>query len=173
MEESLVHRIAYWSTAADGAATPEGLAAILDVSRRNNARDGITGLLLAHEGNFFQVVEGPRDEMADCFARICHDPRHRGLLTLRTAEEPERAFPEWRMGFAAPDDLPTEGREAVMDLLTLSRQWAAADPRVQRLIDTFLDSFRTIRAEGAAALRDARHAAGALSQTTRRAGRSA
>lgn len=169
----MVYRIVYWSTATGEAATPGGLAGILDVSRRKNAQAGITGLLLAHEGSFFQILEGPRPEVMQCLARISRDPRHHGLLTLRAAEEPERAFPAWRMGFAAPGDLPAEGRGAVMDLVSLSDPGASADPRVQRLIETVLGSFRALGAGRAAALRDARHAAGALSQTTRRAGRSA
>lgn len=37
------------------------LPALLDKSQRNNAKKQITGMLMYHEGQFFQILEGPED----------------------------------------------------------------------------------------------------------------
>ena len=56
-EDGLI-TVAYVSSATH-LMTEDELAAILDVSRERNARDGITGLLLYSDGDFIQVLEGP------------------------------------------------------------------------------------------------------------------
>ncbi len=38
-------------------------AEILEVSRRNNARDGIAGLLYSHGDRYLQVLEGPSEKV--------------------------------------------------------------------------------------------------------------
>ncbi|MEE2915447.1 MAG: BLUF domain-containing protein, partial [Pseudomonadota bacterium] len=53
--------------------------AVLAVSRRNNARDGITGLLYADGRRFLQVLEGERAAVERAYQRIAADPRHRAL----------------------------------------------------------------------------------------------
>lgn len=52
-------QIAYFSTAAVPQ-TPELIHNILAVSRANNARDDISGLLVAGGGRYMQVIEGSR-----------------------------------------------------------------------------------------------------------------
>jgi len=82
------------------------LSDILDVSRRNNARDGITGVLMYHDELFFQVLEGPRPEVDKCyFDRICHDPRHTSLSLTWCDFAESRAFSGWEMGYAGPDEI--------------------------------------------------------------------
>jgi hypothetical protein len=43
---------------------------ILETSRRNNARDGLSGLLLLGGRRFLQVLEGPKDALDQAYARI-------------------------------------------------------------------------------------------------------
>lgn len=73
------------------------LDSILDVSRRNNERDGLSGLLVAGTRRFLQALEGPEQTVLDTYARIRTDPRHHAfvLLTGRTVEQ--RAFGNWSM----------------------------------------------------------------------------
>ena len=87
--------------------TPEAVAAdirgILAVSRRNNARDGITGGLLFSEGCFAQVLEGPLDAVEGAFERIQCDERHSDVTVLQSGPIATRDFPDWSMAFAGPD----------------------------------------------------------------------
>ncbi|MCF8509094.1 MAG: BLUF domain-containing protein [Hyphomonadaceae bacterium] len=49
---------------------------MLAVSRSNNSARGLTGMLLFHDGCFFQVLEGGADTLERTFATISRDTRH-------------------------------------------------------------------------------------------------
>jgi hypothetical protein len=80
------------------------LEAILAASRGNNARVGITGLLVAGGRRFLQALEGPDKAVLDTYARIQSDPRHRALVLLSTRIVAERAFGDWAMAYQAGGD---------------------------------------------------------------------
>lgn len=79
--------------------TPEALAELLRVSRQNNARDGITGMLFYHGGTFMQAFEGEKEAVERLYTRIAADARHRGIIPLFQGTIAERQFGEWTMGF--------------------------------------------------------------------------
>jgi hypothetical protein len=79
--------------------TDEDLVTILQVSRRNNTADEMTGLLLYHNGNFMQILEGPRVNVEHTYQRITRDPRHRYVVTVLKQPITERTFGAWRMSF--------------------------------------------------------------------------
>lgn len=75
------------------------LEAILEASRRNNERTGLTGLLLYGSGSFLQLLEGDKEAVDACLMRIARDPRHSALrIVVRGAIE-RRSFGGWAMGF--------------------------------------------------------------------------
>ena len=115
----------------------DALEAILTTARRNNLRNGITGILLHHEGNFVQVLEGESGNVARTFARIAADPRHRGLLTLHRGAIARRGFAQWSMAYrrhaaAGPEGFVAFAEEALA---------AAAGPDLDRIVATLLDVF--------------------------------
>ena len=91
-------QLMYVSTAAwdmkDG-----DLNAILDLSRTNNRRIGVTGLLLHLDRGFLQILEGPKDAVLELFHAIERDDRHIGVRVLIQQDVPERLFADWSMGF--------------------------------------------------------------------------
>lgn len=102
--------VAYVSSAVASFKRAERLA-LLQRARAFNARVDVTGLLLFHDGNFIQAIEGPEDGVATVMARVVADPRHRGIIELWRGKVTTRSFPDWRMGFAdtagmAADTLP-------------------------------------------------------------------
>lgn len=101
-----LHRVLYCSRNLIPG-TPEVVTAhirgILATSRRNNARDGITGGLLFSQGCFAQVLEGPLDAVEDAFERIQCDDRHSDVTVLQSGPVAARDFPDWSMAFAGPD----------------------------------------------------------------------
>ena len=101
-----LYRILYCSRNAV-AGTPEAIAHevrdILACSRRNNARDGITGGLLFSEGVFAQVLEGPAAAVERAFERIQCDERHGEVTVLQASPIAARDFPDWSMAFAGAD----------------------------------------------------------------------
>lgn len=109
------------------------ITSIVDVSRFNNARDGVTGALCFNANFFLQCLEGERGAVNETYHRILRDPRHEGALLLRYDEVSKRQFGDWSMGYLssqamAPDLLlqygsndrfnPEQlGAEAALDFL--------------------------------------------------------
>ena len=71
---------------------------ILEQSRKNNPRKGITGMLCFFDDIFVQVLEGGRDEVCELFNAIVRDDRHRNVRMLTYEEISERRFGSWTMG---------------------------------------------------------------------------
>lgn len=93
-----MHQLMYVS-AATHEVNSQVLEQILEVSRRNNPQDDVTGLLLYIDGGFLQILEGPRDSIYRVYQRIARDPRHDSHCILLDRETDCRLFPGWTMGF--------------------------------------------------------------------------
>jgi len=81
---------------------------ILTVSRRNNARDELSGLLVVGGRRFLQVLEGPSEPLDRAFSRILADGRHFAVVELARHAIEQRSFPEWNMGFEVNGQRLTE-----------------------------------------------------------------
>lgn len=75
------------------------LEQILSISRLNNERDDLTGMLLYADGYFVQTLEGDEALVDAAFARIGVDPRHRDVEVALRDQTTERSFVGWSMGF--------------------------------------------------------------------------
>lgn len=73
--------VLYLSTAAPGLPSGE-VEVILAQSRRNNAADGISGLLLFNGSNFLQLIEGVDAVLGRLMRRLYTDPRHGSFVRL-------------------------------------------------------------------------------------------
>ena len=90
-------RCLYASRATAQLAAPV-VDSILEQSRKNNPRQGITGMLCFFDDIFVQVLEGGRDEICELFNAIVRDDRHRNVRMLTYEEISERRFGSWTMG---------------------------------------------------------------------------
>ena len=77
------------------------LAELLRRARQNNARAGLTGMLLYAEESFFQVLEGPADAVYALCSKIELDTRHAKMTKIIQEPIRQRAFDHWTMGFSA------------------------------------------------------------------------
>jgi len=75
------------------------IPAILEEARRNNAKNGITGMLLYSRGAFMQVLEGTPEKVKATYAAICQDARHCNIFTLDELPVSHRHFGAWSMGY--------------------------------------------------------------------------
>lgn len=91
-------QLAYISSAR-GPVDQALLDSILEVSRLNNGRCGVTGLLVCGGRRFLQVLEGPDQAVLTTYARIQNDQRHRGFVLLSCQQVAEPAFGKWSMAF--------------------------------------------------------------------------
>ena len=71
---------------------------IINASKRNNPRFGITGTLCWMNNIFLQQLEGDRTAVNTLYRRIVADDRHREAIILDMAEIPHRRFGSWSMG---------------------------------------------------------------------------
>jgi hypothetical protein len=113
----MMRQLTYISTAAPGIEEPD-IAAILKVSRQNNARDGITGLLIFDGKRFLQALEGPGPLVEAAFQRIKADPRHRAPVQLSVRETASAEFGHWDMACQRVDARDSNGSlSATVDAL--------------------------------------------------------
>lgn len=88
---------------------------VLERSISNNARAGITGLLLFQRGWFLQVLEGPLEVVDDTFDRIRRDARHTDIRTVADLPIAARAFGDWNMAAERVDHGMAEGADLKVD----------------------------------------------------------
>lgn len=76
----------------------EEIEAITQKSQSNNASRDITGMLVATGDLFYQVLEGPEEEVDALYSRIAADPRHEQVLVLDSESgDFDRMCPDWAM----------------------------------------------------------------------------
>lgn len=114
--EPLIYQLVYASSALYPWEAGERDVLLLE-GRRRNAAVGITGVLIAYEGRFLQVLEGPQSEVKALFARIRSDTRHFTVTLLWEGFVAARDFPDSPMAFQ-------EGGEADADFLVALRAFS-------------------------------------------------
>lgn len=134
--------IAYFSSAA-GPSDPAALSAILDQARRNNAANGVTGMLCHYDGSFLQFLEGAPAAVAETFERICRDSRHHQVLKVLEQPISARAFADWTMAVVKPGDVSPEHQAFCKGLRSVSLT-ATSDPggRMSALLQAFTSWMR-------------------------------
>lgn len=143
-------RLIYVSSAIADLGAAE-LTGILESARAQNRANGVTGVLLYHDGTFIQVLEGRAQDVDATFARILRAGQHDGVLVLSQSEVPDRLFDGWHMAFARPDRFVTAGEDAVMpfrNLLKDLHDLEGRDLRVAVLLRTYLAGFRDLGPQG-------------------------
>ncbi len=97
-----MHRIIYLSSSVEYL-NGKKIDLLLTQSRKKNLEKEITGVLLYIEGDFLQVIEGPKVAIIDLFESIKKDIRHKGIITIVNTTINKRYFPKWNMGFCHTD----------------------------------------------------------------------
>lgn len=94
-----LHRLIYASrfTGADRD-FDDVLRRIIAKSIQNNRLDDVTGFLVAGEGRFLQLLEGPAKAVEAVYVRIGQDPRHADLALIYNDHAERRLFRDWNMG---------------------------------------------------------------------------
>lgn len=99
-----VFKLVYLSHATPLFEGDSDLKSILEVSRSNNNKVDISGLLLYTNGLFIQLLEGKEDDVMETYNRIVKDPRHSDAVVVAKKNEEGRSFKNWSMGFIAPTE---------------------------------------------------------------------
>jgi hypothetical protein len=138
MLSELIQRI-YASAARRHFETDE-LAELLRLARDNNAKLGLTGMLLYAEGSFFQVLEGPAAVVDALFAKIERDQRHDQVTQIIREPISRRYFDAWTMGFYKVSHEELAGMSGVNDFFGKDRAVVSVDTaRAMKLLAAFRD----------------------------------
>lgn len=81
----------------------DDLLDILNTSRLNNKKYGITGMLVYLHEKFIQVLEGEYEAVNKVYHEIKQDLRHRKVITVLEGNTEQRIFKDWSMGFKKLD----------------------------------------------------------------------
>jgi hypothetical protein len=115
------------------------LLELLTRCRENNAKVGLTGILLYKDGNFMQALEGPELAIRALLGKIHEDSRHRDVVKMLEGRTDERQFPYWYMGFQNLNSTDIKNMPGYTEFLdTPLTVGLAADPTAcQRLLHLF------------------------------------
>lgn len=105
----MIRRLAYVSRPRPNLPLTE-IPRIVSTCRAHNHHAGITGVLLFTGIDFAQLIEGEPHAVADLWARISADGRHRDIVTFLDERDPSRWFSDWRVAF--PSDSVVVGQIA-------------------------------------------------------------
>ena len=112
------------------------LLSILDASRRNNSKVGVSGVLMYIDGGFMQVLEGEHNAVEQTLARIRNDKRHWNATVLMDRTAP-RCFGEWSMGFQRPLKAAADGIFTITRDAVEGRVVDGGAAEIMRLLETF------------------------------------
>ena len=109
-----LERIIYQSVGTGRTDSLLNMVTILAESQRNNARDGLTGALAAHDGLYIQVLEGSASALEKLLHRLRVDLRHTDVQIIDRVRIDSRAFDGWSMANARIDAHSAPQLEALM-----------------------------------------------------------
>ncbi len=68
-------------------------------SAARNKASNVTGMLLADDSCFIQILEGPRGAVSQLFMEIGRDPRHKAINLVEMTEIAAKSYPSWGMAY--------------------------------------------------------------------------
>lgn len=108
--------------------SPRDIDQIVETSQKNNPDRKITGMLMASGDLFYQLLEGPKNEIDALYARISIDSRHEQVLLLESeVGDFERICPDWAMqkiDLSLKSSAETAPISALLEMICVQRQMA-------------------------------------------------
>ncbi len=140
--EGMTYQLVYLSSASE-LYSRQALLDILQISRYNNSRANITGLLLYHEGNIIQFLEGEQEAVENLYNKIAKDHRHKGVLPLLRRMVRKRDFGAWSMGFRDVADHTTDV-DGFSNLMNSLKANVVSDPSMSKEVQRLIGSYRNL-----------------------------
>ena len=128
MSNEPLYSLAYTSRAAPDMASRATRMALHDFARARNAQSNLTGLLIYVEGQFVQVLEGPKASVSALFQNIVRDVRHEEVRLICECEIGARAFGNWSMALCEFDDETTEAQTQIRLAVAEAREAGILTP---------------------------------------------
>jgi hypothetical protein len=97
--------------------TKDDLLALLNQSRANNEKLGITGILLYYKKHFLQVLEGEKETIFELLRKIRKDARHASVIMFWDQPIEKRNFQDWTMAFVNLEEIDRTKLKGFSDFL--------------------------------------------------------
>lgn len=118
----------------------DAILELVKQSEKNNAKAGITGMLLLSGEAFVQVLEGPPKAVNQLFQKIGKDERHHQIELIEFRSTAEPYFKEWNMRLVDLYDLPLDKRSILMNKYESADGCVIIPDRVQLIFSLLLDA---------------------------------
>ena len=141
LDDNDIHTIVYFSSARGW--RDNTLSEILETSRKNNDRLGLTGFILVVDGSILQWLEGPKSVVTERFDLIKNDPRHQQLSEVFNRSLGQRYFKSWLMGFIPQSNMSPQLMENFINLSSPHHRVKFIE-EAPRLAQLFADNFLSL-----------------------------
>ncbi len=118
----------------------KSLVEMVAAANKINEQADITGILLFNGAHFFQLLEGPEENVFKIYRQICEDPRHYNVVELLCDYAPSRRFGKTGMELF---DLREHDRDEVLQTVLdkgTSKYQLIYNDRALRFFRTFVES---------------------------------
>ncbi|WNM60233.1 phosphate-starvation-inducible PsiE family protein [Candidatus Nitrospira neomarina] len=136
-------QITYLSSATR-AMSQGDLEDILKTARENNARLGITGMLLYGNKTFIQILEGEEGVVDELVKTIKRDPRHTNFQIVKKKLIDQHEYADWSMGFKRVSGEDFEAVKGLEDFEEKNFNTMFLGSHAS-LVDSLMDHFRKER----------------------------
>ncbi|GAB3222190.1 BLUF domain-containing protein [Spirosoma arcticum] len=109
----------------------EDLSSVVEQSRQNNDKTGITGVMLYVRGNVIQVLEGEKEAIDTLYQRIERDQRHTKIIPVLNRPIAQRLFAAWSMGY---ETITTRQLEEIKMIVNLDNDRTSSAPSGDHII---------------------------------------
>jgi len=134
----------YTSVAPQGLSEQE-LLGLLTKARIKNNQLGITGMMIYHQREVMQILEGEKSVVQAMFDTIVADPRHTRVSVFYEGAICERAFKDWSMAFKSLDQVAinkiTNGYEGLDKTLSPINMLKESNNRGKKVFISLCDNF--------------------------------
>ena len=121
----------------------EDISSILEQSRRNNAENDITGMLLYMNESIVQILEGEQKALEGLMDRIKQDVRHKEVAQVFSRPVNTRLFADWSMGYETVTARELENIKDIVNLYTDDRiAIEAGENIIIKMVKLFYESNR-------------------------------
>ena len=86
-----------YASQLNGELSLKDIREIVEKANVNNAKLGVTGLLIYRSGYFLQVLEGSQECVNALYLKIAGDSRHEDIRILNFSKIINRNYPNWNM----------------------------------------------------------------------------
>ncbi|MDT0596046.1 BLUF domain-containing protein [Glaciecola petra] len=131
--------LVYVSAATDEM-TDTSLDEILTISRRNNQKLGVSGMLLYVGGSFMQILEGPLNKVNVLYKKISKDTRHTKVAKVLAVRSPNKIFEDWTMGKLDAEPEEIQKIDGMNDFFQNDKCLEnISEEQVKKILDAFKD----------------------------------